>query len=515
MSTSDNLIISLTVKEGGNLDKLRKQLKSLVGERGEKKFDFSRFELDPLVKRDIKYIKDQIYWLRPTRLPTKEMPKELRRVSSTILKDLEDFDKDIVEKILRTPDISTLFEEFGVETADEVRNKMYNVIKGLKETVGDIFEGTSILPPRKIEETIHTLSNLISESLSKREVGLKFWRAIAKFTPEKLYIKRLLGLSRKTGAKVESERSYYEVKRKALSEAMVLLRVGAETELKKFSKLMSELKTKSQLTQGSPFQTLRELKREDIIKIGEIIGTKTAEPGELGRAIRDILKTDNEELKNKIFNFINNKIKELYAANIPIVNEKIAKEINKYVKEKLGWKETATQGISAKVDIVVEDIEKINKILGTDLKGRYGLEVKRIITKKDLEQLIRYLELPEFKEKQNILLAGEQRAAGVMERAEFLGLDKFIKIIPNIRKTEEEMGLAKDLIETTSGEFTKKVDNLIKEIEKSGKSEEETKKVLKALLDFYGLDKLVPILKDLQKKKEEENPEGTNLGDLF
>lgn len=67
-TTVDDLVISLTIKEGGNLDKLRKQLKAIVGEKGEKKkLDFGK--LDPSIKKDLDWIKHEISFIAPGMIP--------------------------------------------------------------------------------------------------------------------------------------------------------------------------------------------------------------------------------------------------------------------------------------------------------------------------------------------------------------------------------------------------------------------------------------------------------------
>jgi len=64
MVTVDDLRISVTIDDAGNLGKLQKQLTALVGPRGEKKLDLGG--IDPVLKRDIEIIKDRIVKFTPT-----------------------------------------------------------------------------------------------------------------------------------------------------------------------------------------------------------------------------------------------------------------------------------------------------------------------------------------------------------------------------------------------------------------------------------------------------------------
>lgn len=209
MVTVDDLTISLTIKETSRLGRLQKQLDSIVGKTGKglaPAFMYLKRGQN-FISRDLKFIKKNIMRLRPSKLPTTMSPKEFKLTVATLLKDLNEFPEDFVNKILKTKGLKTLKEEFGVKTTKEVREKMIKSLDQVKETLSGMWEGITDLPPHKQEEVVATLHRLFAESLHGREIGLEFWRAIAKFTPEEIWKGRIAEYARAMGAKVTVEKT--------------------------------------------------------------------------------------------------------------------------------------------------------------------------------------------------------------------------------------------------------------------------------------------------------------------
>ena len=84
MPTVDDLIISLRIDESSNLGKLQKQLKALVGDKGDKEVALG---LDADTKRDLKIIKDRIVKFTPSVLMDTNLKEGALALAADLKKD--------------------------------------------------------------------------------------------------------------------------------------------------------------------------------------------------------------------------------------------------------------------------------------------------------------------------------------------------------------------------------------------------------------------------------------------
>jgi len=110
MSVED-LVISLTIKEGGKLDDLRKQLDSIFGKKGAKTPDFAKiFKVD--FSKDLTIIKRKLDFLVPTVFGTSI--QSTRRISASTLK-VQRATRGLTMEKIKAMDPSNLFPKFGLK----------------------------------------------------------------------------------------------------------------------------------------------------------------------------------------------------------------------------------------------------------------------------------------------------------------------------------------------------------------------------------------------------------------
>lgn len=481
MPTVDDLVISLTIKENSRLGRLQKQLDAIVGKKGAR----VGFGLGALgnIPADIAQIKKQMQWLRPSVLPTKESPVQLRRVAGSILKDLEDNMSSIVSKIMTVKPqyFKTLKDELGALTDEELKSSLESSLNQVRETVSDIFKGTSILAPHKQEEVVHTLDRLIAEALSGREVGLEFWRAIGKFTPEEIWKQKLLKIISEAGAKGIPEKGLYRVKPEALLLPEIQKFFGFGGGGAKYPKGVEEFinRVEREFKTGGTITRTVSADIEDwmaLNKIAKIIGSKI-NVDDVAFKLQEIREKEGEERAKELIE----EIKKTFGAGglnrealekilgrdlFKLVSPETKEELDKLVKDVYSWSETATMG-AKRIDIEVENIKSLIEDLGInvpqDITMQFGLELKKIINRKDIDQLLMYMSYY----KENVVLIGEQIATGVREYAKSLGLEKFLSVVPNLRKLEEKYGISKPIISAESEEFLEQLEELTNEIEEN------------------------------------------------
>lgn len=126
MPDVDDLIISLTIKEGGKLDNLRKQLKTIVGKTGEKT---PEFELDPDIRRRIYSIDDRIKWIHPVVTPRTNVGIiEALRITR---RDLQEYKERASQRIRRVEPHERDLEDWGVTTVEDLDKVMGEQIDDL------------------------------------------------------------------------------------------------------------------------------------------------------------------------------------------------------------------------------------------------------------------------------------------------------------------------------------------------------------------------------------------------
>jgi len=464
MPTVDDLVVSLTIKPTSNLGRLQKQLDSIVGKTGK---DFRLLSSLMYLKKDLNIIKRQVKWLRPTVLPTGRQPKQLRKVAGTLLKDISELQEEVVEKLLKTPKIKTLMEEFGVKTTEELKGKMITSLEHVKETLGDIFEDVSVLSPSKREEVINTLDSLISQVLSKREVGLEFWRKISKFTPEAIWQSRVEEVFRAMGAKVTPQKPLYMVKPEALmlEEIQKKLGLGYSKEIKILLESFQKIGARKERS-----GEIRDIKPLELSKLKKILGLEKTGvfANVISEFINETLKSGDEkrigELVEKIRSGFFTKLSREDVKNIglKLVSKETANKLNDIVKKAHKWTVKATMG-AKRVDLEVDNFKDIRKEIEAKIYpiGEVGVELKKLISRGDIEQLQTYMK---YYGQKNVLLLGEQIATGVLDYARSLGFEENIALLPDIRKLEKKWEIAKPLLSLESEKFMNEFRELTNEI---------------------------------------------------
>jgi len=469
MVTVDDLVISLTIKETGRLGRLQKQLDAIVGKKGQR----LGFGLGSLgnIPADIAFIKRRIMYLRPTFMPTKEQPLKLRAEAGRLLKDIEDFPKQLVEKLLkvRPQDYKTYLKEFEVDTDEELRKAMEQSLDQVKELLGDIYEGVSLLPPHKQEETIATLNSLVEQALQSREIGMRFWREIGKLMPEKLWQARIVDLFRKiTGKVVVPEKKLFKVKPTALELPEIQKELGLgemPEEVTRFLDALEEGKTdlRGLLSDVKNFYVYK--------KIQDITGAQTAGSVDLATTLKSLIESGATEKIEEVINAVKEMTfkklttEDIKAMGIQLVSPETKERLDEIYQEVTGLKQTATMG-AKRIDVEVEDLSKLTKLLELEIEDvqNVGIELKKIITEEDIQQLQEYMK---YYGEEGVILIGQQVSKAVLELAKALDLEKYIKTIPNLRELEEQYGMLRPLISPETEEFKEELRNLTNEIDKN------------------------------------------------
>lgn len=456
MVTVDDLVISLTIKETGKLGKLQKQLNAIVGKTG--KLGIARFSASLMyIKRDLNAIRSRLKWLRPTELPTEKDPKGIRMVAGTILQDLKDKGEKIVRKLLKTPNTETYYKEFDVTIGneEELIQKMLLYLDNIKQTVGEIFEGKSFLTPKKQEIVTHTLHNLIAQAASSREIGKKFWREISKFEPETLWQKTIEELYRAWGGKILPQKPLYMVKPKAMELEGIQKAMGLGIP----EDIVNLLKELERGTSDLDFN-IREI--QDFINIEKfetIFGIKAQEKGVLAEYMGKIMESKDkkkisemiEKIKTGFFTKLNTQ--DVKNIGLQLVSKETKENLDKIVKKIYKWTLLSTMGAKA-IDIeIIEGYDKIRKKLDAQLytREKVGSELKLDITREDIDKLAVY----EKYYGENLIIVARQIKEGVASYAKYMGLEKNIVLMPDIREKQIAVGLAQPLVDIESEGFKK------------------------------------------------------------
>jgi len=158
----DDLYISLTIKEGGKLDKLRKQLKAIVGDKGEKKFKIDLGDSTKNIENNIREILKRIYFLMPTRIPGKARPfamRETARIAKlNIGRDIRLYAEKLIPK--SENDLRRIMSEFKVTTREELIDAFVDKIKDWQYILEQIISGVWV--DDKAQRFLARINTLIS-----------------------------------------------------------------------------------------------------------------------------------------------------------------------------------------------------------------------------------------------------------------------------------------------------------------------------------------------------------------
>lgn len=493
MVTVDDLVISLTIKETGRLGRLQKQLDAVVGKRGQR----LGFGLGVLgnIPADIAFIKRQIQWIKPEVLPTREQPKQMRKTAAIILKQLEDYGDDIVDKIARARSKEGFKKEVGAKTDAELKQAIRGTIEKVKASLTAVVEETSPLTLAKQEEALALFTKLISQALHGREIGRMLWREIGKLEPEAIFKGAIYDLFRAIGGgAVETEKSLFKVKPEALEKPEIQEALGIGKYPTGFAEMFewieNAIKTGGEITRSVTANIADWMAQKTV---ADLIGAQNS-PDAIAEKLNEILKAEGSERIKEIMEEIKSKLRKPLTpeevAKLPeqLVFEETADELAKIMKDVYGWSVRATEGARA-IDVHVENFDKIGKELGAQITGleNIGVELKKVVSKANIKQLAEYAELYG---KENIVLIAEQIADGVIEYARSKGLEKNLIILTNLRKRQEKFGLEKPIL--TAEEIAKHVKDLTQDIEDQKNlirdyiehPETMTKEQLEKIVDF-------------------------------
>ena len=125
MPTVDDLVISLTVKPTSELGKLKKMLDELAKPQGAGRQLLKQFEAKmPLsLQDDINFIKRNVVFLMPTRVPSKEQPRAMAETARRQIAELKQDVDRYVEKLIPQKDASyqKMLDDFGAKDRQDLK----------------------------------------------------------------------------------------------------------------------------------------------------------------------------------------------------------------------------------------------------------------------------------------------------------------------------------------------------------------------------------------------------------
>ncbi len=503
MSTSvDDLVISLTIQEGGNLDKLRKQLKSIVGERGQGiGAGMAYLKRDLInIKKNTDFIRQEIGWLTPVNLPSKYQPLSQRKLAGVHLRQIERQRQAIIENFLKTreQDLDTLFSDLQATNIEEAREKLSKVLTQVEETIGEIHKGTAKIPPHKIEELQAFITEIIGTVSHGRELGLGRFRRLSKLTPEKIWVNRLISMFPQA-AKFLRESPLYGVKKEALSLPKIQQELGETlpgTAKDFFRTLAKAIRGETTISRS----LTASLSPEVVDTLAKLLGVR-ANQDAIAKKIKEKVESgEGDKLADNIFTELTKNLLDI------LVTEETKSKISRIWKQEYGKKGEPTYGVGGKIDVLVKNMWELSKVLPefqSFSPGTYALEAKKILQRGHIAQALRYSQVYG---KENVLFIVEEATKEAVSKALEEGFkEEQIIRFPSLREVEERLGLEIPLVNINTEEFRKKMEELTSE-----SNIELLKSIIKSV-DNAGkntgknfnevINKLKEILKDLEEKE--------------
>jgi len=172
MSTAD-LLVSLRIDEGSNLDKLRKQLEALVGKRGEKPPEVQQIKF-PKIKRALKFIKERVARItttviEPTRAGLKERAGQLLMsmrepgITQQIADKISEGSEEEVEDMARALDLISRGMFTNLDKTSRLVAKIERAIREEKMPTGDAITLLHSIQASMVEmqkEMVKSLKNI-------------------------------------------------------------------------------------------------------------------------------------------------------------------------------------------------------------------------------------------------------------------------------------------------------------------------------------------------------------------
>ena len=513
MPTVDDLVISLRIDESSNLGKLQKQLKALVGDKGDKQVALG---LDADTKRDLKIIKDRIIKFTPSVLMDSNLKEAARDLAVDLKKDTALKNKLIQKYSLNINKYETFLEElFSISLGISDMNadqqtlfiaemdkfrKLANITKGeLKTTVTKL---TKMLLEKSFhkrliagfrEAGVGILSKPLAFQLTKESMKGKMDKTIERFEDDEKLSERFAELvdifETNTDSLEATSKAYF-------------LQTGKNLDLTQLSQkqiyddvklhMIIAAQAKAALTKANWMQ-------EIFYKAGKQLFTKTAF-GVIGAA----------ELDSVISKVSQKTLKDLGIEHV--VGDQIEDGMNNILGE--------FKTVAGKDQIDSEVIKRLNT-----QNYRKLFFFAEEFSDEALERIKYYNQLEENKNKQigaykltpraMEKLLGIANKLDVMEQKAIKQLDKTEDVEDDI--TDEDKDFLKAL-EATEAEFRKEIEGVEKRTtgvvgEKGALDEDKIEDVLDLLDDIKATgDDTNKAVKeeDLNKANVEEDPTGDN-----
>jgi len=158
----DDLVISLRIDESSNLGKLQKQLKALVGDKGQKAVGLG-LGIDPDLKRDISYIKAELSFISAQTVPdiknVQELQESLHRDRKTLERSFDAATQRLVSQ--NTTAFQAQLEEYGVDDEAELIEQLSETVQNF---IGMMKLGETGKLPGKIMQKIDFAAKMLIAS---------------------------------------------------------------------------------------------------------------------------------------------------------------------------------------------------------------------------------------------------------------------------------------------------------------------------------------------------------------
>lgn len=194
MVSVDDLRISLEIDETSKLGKLQKQLKAIVGEKGEKDFDIGA--LDPDLKRDLAIIKDRIIKFTPTVL----ISENLKEAALSLAGDLKK-DTNLRDVLLQRYNIN-------IDKYETFLEELFNVALGISKQNNDQQKG--FIAEMTKFRAIATMAKGDRETLVKR---------LTRMMLEAGFHEKIVDIFREAGIKLLSKPPMFELTKKSIGKS--------------------------------------------------------------------------------------------------------------------------------------------------------------------------------------------------------------------------------------------------------------------------------------------------------
>lgn len=217
--TVDDLLISLTIKKGSDLDGLKQQLDSLVGKDGKKKLDFSNIKDLVIIKKDVRSINQQMRFLLPARMGNTS--QEIAHAASRMLLQSKKYGKTALEEAInvRPQDVPKLYKRYGVEEGEKeklLENLQEGFLRDI-EAMAEAYSSGSLTDVTTGKEFLRRYNNFLFGAGGRQKIGALTDLQKMLIEPQE-DIEKIL---KEIGVKIDPQKSIYKIKSSILSNPIV------------------------------------------------------------------------------------------------------------------------------------------------------------------------------------------------------------------------------------------------------------------------------------------------------